>query len=174
MNWLIGLYDGFVRLFSGEALVLTLIFLLAAALWALIIERYWYFLFNHPDVLDNAAQIWNRRANGSVQMARRARRLILLDVDAQMSRYVTLIRSLVVVIFLLGLLGSIGGMIDVLDALTVSGDASTLALSRAIGTAAIPVVVALAVVITGIVFGQELKQRVDREARLLRDRLRRS
>ena len=91
-----------------------------------------------------------------------------------MSRYVTLIRSLVVVIFLLGLLGSIGGMIDVLDALTVSGDASTLALSRAIGTAAIPVVVALAVVITGIVFGQELKQRVDREARLLRDRLRRS
>lgn len=173
MSGLFALYDGFVRLFSGGALVLTLIFLLAAALWTLIIERYWYFLFVHPDVLENALQIWNRRANGPVHLARRARRQILTDVSAQMSRYVTLIQSLVAVIFLLGLLGSVGGMIKVLDALTVSGDASTLALSRAIGTAAIPVVTALAVVITGVMFGQELRQRVIRETRLLRDKLRR-
>lgn len=173
MNWLTGLYDGFARLFSGEALLLTLIFVLASVLWALIFERYWYFLFVHPDVLENALQVWNRRSKGPVYMARRARRHILLDVGVQMSRYVTLIQPLVIVIFLLGLLGSIGGMINVLDALTVSGDASTLALSRSIGTAAIPMVTALAVVVTGVVFGQELKQRVDREARLLRDKLRR-
>lgn len=173
MSWLFGLYDGFVRLFSGGAVVLTLIFLLAVILWALIIERYWYFLFIHPDVLDNSLQIWSRRANGPAHLARRTRRQILTDVGGQMSRYVTLIQSLVVVIFLLGLLGSVGGMMKVLDALTESGDATTLALSRAIGSAAIPVVTGLAVVVTGVLFGQELKQRVIRETRLLRDKLRR-
>ncbi|MGH8371844.1 MAG: MotA/TolQ/ExbB proton channel family protein [Gammaproteobacteria bacterium] len=174
MNWLFELYDGFVRLFSGGAVVLTLIFLLAAALWALIIERYWYFLFVHPEVLEKALQIWRRRASGPVFLARRARRHILSEVGAQMARSVTLIRSLLAVIFLLGLLGSLTGLMQVLGALTLEGSAGTHALAHAIAAAAIPVVTALAVVVTGVLFSQELAQRVIRESRLLRDQLRRS
>jgi biopolymer transport protein ExbB len=174
MNWLFELYDGFVRLFGGGALVLTLIFLLAATLWALIIERYWYFLFVHPEVLENALRIWRRRASGPAFLARRARRHILVEVGAQMAHSVTLIRSLLTVIFLLGLLGSLTGMIQVLDALTLEGSAGTHALAHGIAAAAIPVVTALAVIVTGILFSQELAQRVLRETRLLRDQLRRS
>ncbi|MGH8370021.1 MAG: MotA/TolQ/ExbB proton channel family protein [Gammaproteobacteria bacterium] len=173
MSWLFELYDGFVRLFSGGAVVLTLIFLLAAILWGLIIERYWYFLFVHSEVLENALRIWRRRASGPVFLARRARRHILMDVGAQMARSVTLIRSLLTVIFLLGLLGSLSGLIQVLEALTLDDSAATYALAHGIAAAAIPVVTALAVVVTGVLFSQELAQRVARESRLLRDQLRR-
>ncbi|HEX5340140.1 MAG TPA: MotA/TolQ/ExbB proton channel family protein [Gammaproteobacteria bacterium] len=173
MSWLFDIYDGFARLFGGGAVVLTLIFLLAAALWALIIERYWYFLFVHPDVLENALSIWRRRASGPLFLAQRARRHILIDVGAQMAHSITLIRSLMSVIFLLGLLGSMSGVMQTLDALTFSGSDDTHALAYGIAAAAIPVVTALAVVITGVLFSQELAQRVQRESRLLRDQMRR-
>lgn len=174
MSWLFELYDGFVRLFSGGTVVLTLIFILAATLWGLIIERYWYFLFVHPDVIENALRIWKRRAGGPLFVARRARHHLLMDVGARMSRFVTLIRSLLSVILLLGLVGSVGGLIQVLGAMTLEGSAGTNALSHAIAAAAIPIVTALAVALTGIAFSVELTQRVTRESRLLRDQLRRN
>lgn len=174
MSWLFELYNGFAGLFSGGAVVMTLIFLLAAALWALIIERYWYFLFVHPDVLENVLRIWRRRASGPAFLARRARRHILTEVGAQMGQSVTLIRSLLAVIFLLGLLGSLTGLMQVLGAMTLTGSAGTRALAHGIAASAIPVVTALAVVATGVFFNQELAQRVVRETRLLRDQLRRS
>lgn len=174
MSWLFGVYDGFVRLFSGGAFVLTLIFVLAAVLWSLLIERYWYFFFMHSDVLENTLSIWNRRASGPAFVARHARQHILTDAKAQMAHSVTMIHSLLVVIFLLGLLGSVSGLIQVLDGLTLSGSAGTHVLAHAIAAACIPIVTALAVVITGVFFSQELAQRVTRELRLLRDQLRRS
>ncbi|HET7921325.1 MAG TPA: MotA/TolQ/ExbB proton channel family protein [Gammaproteobacteria bacterium] len=173
MQWLLDIYDGFARLFGTGALVLTLIFVLAAALWTLIIERYWYFLFVHPDVLERVLAVWQRRASAPGFHLHRARHRVLSDVGVEMARSITLIRSLLTVILLLGLLGSLGGMMQVLDAMVLQGGAGTHELARGITAAAIPLVTALAVVVTGVLFSQELTQRVLRETRLLRDQLRR-
>jgi biopolymer transport protein ExbB len=165
--------SGFAGLLGASG-VLWLLFLLGVLLWALIFERYWYFYLVHPQVLEIAQRRWKRWADSELRVRRRARQQILISVMAQMDRAVKLISSLIVVILLLGLLGSVGGMMAVLDALPVGGAAGEQLVARAIAAAAVPIAVAGAVVVAALFFSRSLRDRSEVEIRLLNDRLRRN
>lgn len=163
---------GFAGLFASSG-VLWLLSLLAVALWALIFERYWYFTLVYPGAQEIALRRWKRYASAELRQARRARQLIVADVFAETHRAVGLIQALVPVILLLGLTGSIEGIMDTLQALSVDGAAGQQLVARGIAAAAVPGIAAGAMVLAALFFTRALRDRADVETRLLADRLRR-
>ena len=172
MQGLQDFFAGFSDLFAAGG-VLWFLFLLAVFLWTLIIERYWYFYFAYPAAQEIALRRWNRYAKSDLRTARRARRQIVEEVFAETHRSVNFIQTLVMVILLLGLFASVGGLMHVLDAVPVGGPAGQLLLARGIATAAVPGIAAGSLVLVALFFTRALRDRADVETRLFADRLRR-
>lgn len=172
MQALADFFSGLGSLFAAGA-TMWLLVLLAVALWALIGERYWYFYFVFPEAQEIALRRWKRYANAERGLARRARRQIVESVFAGTHRSVSLIRSLVTVILLLGLTGSVSGLMRLLDAYTLGGALGQRLVARGIAAAAVPAIAAGALVLLALFFTRALGDRADAETRLLADRLRR-
>jgi|SRR5579859_6132910 len=172
MQALQDLFSGFTGLFAAGG-ILWLLLALAVTLWTLIAERYWYFLFIYPQAQEIALRRWKRYANAEMRAVRRARKQIVASVFAETHRSVDFIQSLVGVMFLLGLFGSVGGVMRVLDAVSLGGAAGQLRVADGIIRAAVPLLAAGALVLAALFFTRALRDRADRETRLLADRLRR-
>jgi biopolymer transport protein ExbB len=172
MQALADFFSGFGSLFAA-GVTMWLLVLLAVTLWSLIAERYWYFYFVFPQSQEIALRRWKRYANAERGLASRARRQIVENVFADTHRSVSLIRSLVTVILLLGLTGSVSGLMRVLDASTLGGAMGQQLMARGIAATAVPTIAAGALVLLALFFTRALGDRADAETRLLADRLRR-
>ncbi|HSN18567.1 MAG TPA: MotA/TolQ/ExbB proton channel family protein [Gammaproteobacteria bacterium] len=172
MQGLRDLFSGFAALFAAGG-ILWLLLILAVALWSLIAERYWYFFFVYPQAQEIALRRWKRYEKTDLRTVRRARSQIVGGVFAETHRSVNFIQSLVGVIFLLGLFGSIGGVMRVLDAQALGGAAGQLRMADGLMRAAVPLLAAGSLVLVALFFTGALRDRADRETRLLADRLRR-
>jgi hypothetical protein len=73
----------------------------------------------------------------------------------------------------LGVFGSVGGVMKVLDAESLGGAAGQQRVAGGIVSAAVPILAAGALVLVALFFTRALRDRADRETRLLADRLRR-
>jgi biopolymer transport protein ExbB len=80
-----------------------------------------------------------------------------------------MIRVLVAMCPLLGLLGTVLGMVGVFEVIAVSGNDDAPAMARGIYRATIPTMAGLVVALTGIYFTVRLGQLADRRASALRD-----
>jgi biopolymer transport protein ExbB len=173
MDFLRELLAGFGGLFATGG-ALWFVFLTAVLLWALVIERYWYFSFVHPEAVEIALRRWKRWAGAEPRIARRMRRLIVSTVATRARQSVSLIRSLLAVTLLTGVLGAVGGVMRVLQAMSLGGPAGQVLIERGIAAAAVPAVAAGTVALVTLFFSRGLEERAVLEARLLADRLRRS
>ena len=95
--------------------VLWLIFFVSLCLWMLIIERYWYLRMEHPKVVKSVLEQWQQRSDTSSWYAQRIRDAKISQIWLKLSRSLAFIRTLVAVCPLLGLLGTVTGMIHVFD-----------------------------------------------------------
>ncbi|HEV2212020.1 MAG TPA: MotA/TolQ/ExbB proton channel family protein [Gammaproteobacteria bacterium] len=172
MSALRDFFGGFGDLFSTGALF-WLLFLLAVFLWALIIERFWYFYGVHPGVVEVAMRRWKRWSGAKSALAQRARLQILANVSAETHRAISLIDNLVWVIMLTGLLAGVSGVMRVLQSLSSPGAAGEQLFAAGLDRAVIPAITAGAVVLVALFVTKLLRDRADNETRLLADRLRR-
>ena len=90
-------------------------------LWLLILERHYYFLAVHKRVAKRIAGQWRARRDKSSWYARMIRLQLLSIARIRTEHNLGRIRLIVVIAPLLGLLGTITGMIDVFDVMASSG-----------------------------------------------------
>ena len=135
----------------------------ALTLWTLVLERVWYFWKIHP--LRRAACVaeWQVRRDRDSWAAQRIRAAMLSQLRVGLESGLPLIRVMVPMAPLLGLLGTVTGMLQVFDAMTASRNADTRAMADGIGHAMIATMAGLAVSLVGLLFTHLLTQRVKRE-----------
>ena len=109
--------------------VLWGIFALSLVLWSLIIERYVYLLLTYPKTLKQTMESWRSRSDTSSWAAHRIREAWLSEVSLQLTRSLSLIKTLVAVCPLLGLLGTVTGMIHIFDVIAVEGSSNARAMA---------------------------------------------
>ena len=95
--------------------VLLLILLATFIMWLLILERYWYFRTAHRASVDDVLTQWRARSEHSSWYAHQVRRGLISQVSVEANRNVAMIKTLVALCPLLGLLGTVTGMIEVLS-----------------------------------------------------------
>ena len=140
-------------------------------LWALILERFWYLRGIYPRRAEALVAQWQQRADTLSWQARRVREKLISEATLDLSRYLGVIRALIVILPLLGLLGTVTGMIRVFDGLAVFGSGNPRVLADGVSAATIPTMAGLVAALSGLWFSARLDHHAARERRRLEDRL---
>lgn len=151
--------------------VLILIMVAAFALWVLIAERYYYFWREHPGRVDAALGVWHARTDHSSWYAHRVREQLISLVDTSASRNVAMIDTVIALCPLLGLIGTVTGMIEVFDTLAAMGSTNPRAMASGVSKATVPTMSGMVVAISGLYFAARLKTRAKREVHLVADHM---
>lgn len=151
--------------------VLWVIFAACLLLWLLILERALFVRIVWPRRAKRLVAQWNERSDCSSWRARKIRETIVSEVSMELHALLPLIQVLVALCPLLGLLGTVLGMIGVFEVIAVSGNDDAQAMARGVYRATIPTMAGLVVALTGIYFTVRLSQLADRASRRLQDAL---
>jgi len=106
-------------------------------MWALILERAWYFRRVHPGVARKVREEWDARRDRSSWYAHQIRRLLISDVQGRLNQGLLMINTFVALCPLLGLLGTVTGIINTFKLITVFGTGDVKTLSGGISEALI-------------------------------------
>ncbi len=148
-----------------------LIFLCGLIMWTLVIERAAYFALVLPLQAREALANWQSRREHRSWCARQIRRALISRVNTAMNANLVLLRVLVPLSPLLGLVGTVSGMLEVFDSMALRGSADARAMASGVSMAMICTLTGLMVSITGLYPVYYFTSRVRRETELLGDRL---
>lgn len=151
--------------------VLLLIALLLLVMWTLIFERLWFFKTALNTELQQAISSWEERSEHHSVRAHQVREAIISRVSLQIDQGLVMIKTLVAIAPLLGLLGTVTGMIGVFEVLALTGGGDVKSMSAGVSQATIPTMAGMVAALSGV-FGNTYVRRIaSREKQLLADRL---
>ncbi len=142
--------------------VLAAIFYLSLLLWILIIERYHFLLRIHPASLEKTLGEWRRCKTTSSWHTLKIRNGFLADLSIALRSNLAFIDVLTGVLPLLGLLGTVTGMIALFEILNVFGTGNVRGMANGISRALLPTTAGLVTSIIGIYFSADIKKRIKR------------
>ena len=158
--------------FESGGYVLGVIFDGSLMLCELIVERYLYLRLVYPKDLRQLVDSWRLRGDQSSWFAHKIRLALIYDMATRLTRSQALIKSLIAICPLLGLLGTVTGMIHVFDVMAVLGTGNARAMSSGISMATIPTMAGLVVALSGLFFSARLRQLTALERQRVADLLR--
>ena len=151
--------------------VLTLIAILALVLWGFMIERLLYLFFYHPPLLRNVVASWNERSDHSSWNARRIREQLISQASMQLEKNLPIIKALVVLCPLMGLLGTVTGMVEVFEVMSISGSSNPRSLAAGVSKATVPTMAGMVVALSGVFLNTWLQKKSIRLRELLGERM---
>ncbi len=151
--------------------VLWLILLLSVVLWSLIIERFLFFYMTYPRLRRRWLDEWGERTDRKSWYARSIRDYMISQARMRLGATVPVIKTLIGLCPLLGLLGTVGGMIEVFDVMAVIGTGNPRAMASGVSQATINTMAGMVVAISGLFFSRKIEGQVEEEAHHLADLL---
>lgn len=151
--------------------ILWVILFVAIGMWSLIIERLLFFRASYPELRINYLTQWQQRQDKSSAHALFIRQALISEALIEMSRGVSVIKILIALCPLLGLLGTVTGMINVFDVMAVTGTGNARAMAAGVSKATIPTMAGMVVAIAGLYFSKLIEERVKGESHHLADLL---
>ena len=164
------LVRGVLELVDDGGPFVGLIFAAGVLMWAIIAERYWYFLRVLPQQAKELQAQWDARSEHSSWCARQIRQAMISKLNVAMSAGMPVMQVLVPMSPLLGLIGTVAGMLEVFDSMALRGNADARSMASGVSQAMICTMTGLAVSITGLYPVHYFKTRAARETELLADR----
>ena len=158
-------------LMSLGGLFVFFIFMSGVLMWALIIERLWYFKLILPRQAKKVEAEWRARADHTSWCARQIRQTMISRLNAAMTAGFPVMQVLVPMAPLLGLIGTVSGMLDVFDSMALRGNADAKSMASGVSAAMICTMTGLAVSITGLYPVHYFRTKAIRETELLADKL---
>ncbi|MGH8462253.1 MAG: MotA/TolQ/ExbB proton channel family protein [Stenotrophobium sp.] len=155
--------------FDAGGPVLWLIFLAALVMWTLIIERFWYFMKIFPREQADLRRIWEQRTDHQSWCARRIRTMLISQANVAMGATLPVMRVVIPMCPLLGLLGTVTGMLEVFDVMTLHGSVDARTMASGVSHAMVSTLSGLAVSLSGMFFVHQFNLRVQRETENLND-----
>ena len=139
-------------------------------MWCIAIERFWYFNRILPRETRSALAEWRHRSKHTSWKAQQIRKAFISRLNAGMSASVQVLRVLVPMSPLLGLLGTVSGMLNVFDSMAARGSADARSMANGVSEAMICTLSGLAVSISGLYPVFYLKRKVRLETERLADK----
>ena len=161
MNWT-SYKDGISALFEQGGLTLWAILFASILLWILIIERYWFHLRDMQKVRARLLDDWHTSRKGlSEEMRFHRIRAIVAELTAESNRNIIALQALTGILPLLGLLGTVSGMIKVFEVITVFGTGNTRGMASGISEALVTTMAGLFTALSGLYFVSDLESRTE-------------
>ena len=167
MVYLIGLWES-VRDFiatGGDVL-----YFVAAALflmWVLMIERYWFVTAVFPKMRNQINHNWKARSDTKSWYAHRIREAWISEASDELNARMLIIRTLVAMCPLIGLLGTVTGMINVFETMATQGTSNARLMAGGISMATIPTMAGMVAALSGLF----ISTRIEAKVKIAREKL---
>jgi biopolymer transport protein ExbB len=150
--------------------VLLVIAFATAVMWTLIYERFWYFRTLHKREVARVRSLWYDRLERSSWEAGHIRRMLISDVRLKLVAGLGPIQTLIKIAPMLGLLGTVTGMIEVFDVMA-GGSGNARGMAAGVSKATLPTMAGMVAAISGMVFSVQLRRFANDEAERVADGL---
>ncbi|WP_227368309.1 MotA/TolQ/ExbB proton channel family protein [Halomonas sp. M20] len=167
-------FESFTRLIEAGGTVLVAILGVAIVLFSLGLERWWYFRFAWHRERRALISRWRARHDHVSWSALTLREVWTRDLIARLRRPLPWLKLLVMLCPLLGLLGTVTGMIAVFDGLAIQDTGQARAMADGVARATLPTLAGMAVAVMGLLFTTRLEFIIRREDQRLHDRMARA
>ena len=171
MYWLDSAYEAVSRFMDMGGNVLWLVAVVLFLMWMLIFERVWYFQTGWKKDVGGAIAIWEGRSERSSWNAHQIRDKLISEATQEITQYLPVIKTLVALCPLLGLLGTVTGMIEVFNVMAVTGGGDAKSMAGGVSRATIPTMAGMIAALSGVFANTYLTQVVKRESEFLTDNL---
>lgn len=151
--------------------VLRLIALTIFLMWVFIIERLLFFRTTMKTVTDDIRQRWEGRRERRSWHAHQIREAMISQFRMTVNRSIPMIQTLVALCPLLGLLGTVTGMIKVFEVMAQSGSGNVRAMAAGVSQATVPTMAGMVGALSGVLLVTLLSRRASREVEFLEDSL---
>jgi len=150
--------------------VLLVIAFVTAVMWSLIVERIFYFRMGFRREAVRVQAFWDARADHASWNSRQIRRVLISDVTMDLNAGLSLIATLVALCPMLGLLGTVTGMIEVFDVMAAGGG-NTRGMAAGVSKATLPTMAGMVAAISGMLFHVQLERFAEAAADNVADKL---
>jgi biopolymer transport protein ExbB len=130
--------------------VLNVIAVTILVMWILIIERMLYFRTSNRALIVETLEAWGSRGERRSWNAMRIRERLISRFRLAANGPIPLIKTLVALCPLLGLMGTVTGMIEVFDVLAVAGTANARSMAAGVSKATIPTMAGMVGALSGV------------------------
>ncbi len=169
--FLLDIMDAISSFMQRGGPVLNVIAILLFLKWSLVFERIWYLNSTHKQNVKNTLAEWNAREDTNSWVARQIREMMISKISLDVRSTLPIIEVLVTICPLLGLIGTVTGMIEVFFVMAVTGGGDAKSMAGGVSKATIPTMAGMVGAISGIFAYNYLKGTVDRDLELLEDHL---
>jgi biopolymer transport protein ExbB len=150
--------------------VLYLIAATTFLMGALIFERYLFIGGEHKKDVVATLNYWEGRSERTSWNAHMIRERLISEVSERLKANMGLIKTLIALLPLLGLLGTVTGMVQVFEAMTYSGG-NARSMAAGVSAATIPTMSGMVATLSGVLANSFLTSKVDSESHFLEDTL---
>lgn len=169
--FLLDIMDAISSFMQRGGPVLNVIAILLFLKWSLVFERIWYLNTTHKQNVKQTLSEWNARQDTISWAAHQIRTMMISKISLDVRSTLPIIEVLVTICPLLGLIGTVTGMIEVFFVMAVTGGGDAKSMAGGVSKATIPTMAGMVGAISGIFAYNYLKGTVDRDLELLEDHL---
>ena len=171
MVWLSDLITALQQFIELGGNVLWAIMLTLLLMWTFILERLWYIKLIHPKMMRETVAAWDARVDTTSWHAKQIRDQMVSEVSIALDHNVLLVKTLIAICPLLGLLGTVTGMLNVFDVMAISGTGNARAMASGVSKATVPTMAGMVAALSGVYFGTRLEYWHRTETQKLEDLL---
>lgn len=169
--YLMGLWETVRDFIATGGDVLYLVFIALLIMWIVLIERYWYLLGVFPKDRKRIIEQWDARKDTTSWYAHKIREAWVSEVSVKLNARMLLLKTMIVICPMIGLLGTVTGMIAVFEIMAVQGTGNPRLMAGGISMATIPTMAGMVAALSGMFFVSRLDARIRREQDSLLDSL---
>ena len=151
--------------------VLFLVLAVTFIMWVLIVERIWFLSLEYKKQKNRVIDAWEARSERKSWYAHKIRTAMISEVNHNLFQGVDFIKTLVALCPLVGLLGTVTGMIEVFDVMGSQGASNARAMAAGVSKATIPTMAGMVAALSGVFLSTYIERRAKTETERLEDSL---
>lgn len=165
---------GLAELFDRGGPVLYILFIVTLFIWFIIFSKYLSTSYNNKNWIKNNFDTFSSGVNINRSNIHLFEESFLIHIKRLSTQKLKMLDGLIGLCPMLGLLGTVYGMIEVFEVLAVLGTGNPRAMSTGVAKATIPTMAGMTIALSGLFFKFDLANRVERYQEEARDFLKKT